>query len=315
MSKLLRKIISFLFVSFITYNLIVFTFLKFYPEYFITDTRDYHIIKEQYERIEKGTQLKNLIIGDSRANTGILVSELGDNYVNFALPGSTFIEGYYTVKKLTINSKIDTLILGYNLDYLMSGNHWFDERTIQISNSLMNLQDVFAINSLESKKQQSILGENIFFLNHVKRILKFIHLPIMYGGGFWHKLEDVILNEKSKQISLKSVSFHEGNFFFPQIENLTIKNEVFKGSTNAIIYAYSDSLISLCRSKNIKVFFSIPPSFDSFPPNIINSLSAKGYNLIKPISLTEEYFSDNTHLNEKGAVLYTRYLRKKINAL
>jgi hypothetical protein len=315
MNKILRKIFSFLLVSFIVYNLIIFTFIKLYPEYFITDTRDYLIIKEQYERIEKGTQTKNLIIGDSRANTGILVSELGDNYANFALPGSTFVEGYFTVKAITKTAKIDTLILGYNLDYLMSGNHWFDERTIQISNSLINLQDVFAINSLESRKQESILGENIYRLNHVKRILKFIHLPIMYGGGFWHKLEDVILNKKSKQIALKSVSFHKGNFFFPQIENRKFKNKVFNGTTNAIIYAYSDSLISLCRSKNIKVFLSIPPSFDSFPPNIINSLSAKGYNLIKPILLTEEYFSDNTHLNEKGAVLYTRYLRKKINAL
>ncbi len=136
----------------------------------------------------------------------------------------------------------------------------------------------------------------------------------MYGGGFWHKLEDIILNQKSNQIALKSVSFDKGNFFFPQVENLTIKNEVFRGSTNAIIDAYSDSLISLCRSKNIKVFLSIPPSFDNFPPNVINSLSAKGYNIIKPLSLTVEYFSDNTHLNEKGAVLYTRYLRKKINA-
>ncbi len=315
MSKLLRKIFSFLFFSFIIYNLIVIIFLKLYPEYFITDTRDYHIIKEQYGRIERGIHLKNLIIGDSRANTGILVSELGDNYANFALPGSTFIEGYYTVKKLTINSKIDTLILGYNLDYLMSGNHWFDQRTIQISNSLINLRDVFAINSLERQKQQSISGENINLLSHIKRILRFTHLPIMYGGGFWNKLEDVILNEKSKQIALKSVSFSNGNFFFPQRENLKFKNEVFKGSTNAIIAAYSDSLINLCKSKNIEVFLSIPPSFDNFPQGVINSLSAKGYNLIKPISLSTEYFSDNTHLNEKGAVLYSRYLRKKINAL
>jgi hypothetical protein len=195
----------------------------------------------------------------------------------------------------------------------MTGNHWFDERTVQIPNSLINLHNILSINSLETLKRQSILGNKPNRLNHLKRVLKFAHLPIMYGGGFWENLENVIIDRRSKKKALESVSFDEGNFFFPQNEKIAVREEVFHGSTNLIIEAYADSLVGFCNKKNIKVFLCIPPSFDKFPPTLFNALRSKGYEVIIPVVLTKDYFSDNTHLNEFGAVLYSKYLREMIN--
>jgi hypothetical protein len=316
MNDFFKKIFLFLSSTFIIYNVIIFAFLQMYPECFITNTRDFHIINEQYNRIQKGTSSKNLIVGDSRANTGILVSEMGSNYVNFSLPGSTFIEGFYTVKNLTNKSKIDTLILGYSLDYLISGNHWFDERTIQISNPIISLSDVLAVNTLEFNKAQSISGNKLNKLDQIKRILKFVHAPFMYGANFWDNLENLILKRLSKPIVLKSVSFNNGNFFFPQQSKINREVVYITGDPNRVIDSYADSIIELSKAKNFKVFLCIPPSFDKFPQQILDAFEHKGYKIIQPLILDENCFSDESHLNRKGAFKYSKYLRIQIsNAL
>ena len=94
MKEFIIKITKHIFMSFVLVNIIIFVFIKLYPEYFITDFRDYVILTNQYQRIQTSRNTKRVVIGDSRANVAFRTSLFNNRYSNFAIPGSKFIEGY-----------------------------------------------------------------------------------------------------------------------------------------------------------------------------------------------------------------------------
>jgi len=322
MSIFFRKIVFYICFTFILTNIFLWFLLKNYPDYFITNIRDYLIVKEQYNRINVSKK-RNIILGDSRTNTGVVVDILGNNYDNLAIPGSSFVEGYFTLRYLLKHQKLDTVILGYGFNYLLDGNYWFDERTIRISNQIVNFNDIRQINKLERKFSQGINGkldssmfnfETILF--QTKRNLTFLRFPIMYRHNFFSNLENLVFRKKNRLDILKSVEFHNGNLFYPQ-QKTTKKNIVQENNlsiSNKIIQSYHDSLFNLCIKNNIKLIWFIPPCLDNYPKNKIEKIIGGRYLFFEPLVLGNEYFSDNTHLNRKGAMIFSRYIKNNLSA-
>lgn len=61
---------------------------------------DYPFLRQQQDHVlQDGDIQETIILGDSRTKMGILASELGDNTHNLALSGASAIEMYYTLNK------------------------------------------------------------------------------------------------------------------------------------------------------------------------------------------------------------------------
>ena len=74
MKEFIVKIIKHIFISFVLANMLILAFIKLYPEYFITDFRDYVVLTSQYQRIQTSKNNNRVIIGDSRANVAFKTS-------------------------------------------------------------------------------------------------------------------------------------------------------------------------------------------------------------------------------------------------
>jgi len=84
--------------------------------------------------------------------------------------------------------------------------------------------------------------------------------------------------------------------------------------SNKIIQSYHDSLLNLCIKNNIKLIWFIPPCLDDYPKNKIDKIIGSRYLFFEPLVLDNEYFSDNTHLNRKGAMIFSRYIKNNLSA-
>jgi hypothetical protein len=319
MKEFIIKTIKHIFISLVLVNILILAFIKLYPEYFITDFGDYVVLTNQYQRIQTSKNCKNVIIGDSRANVAFKTSLINHRYNNLAIPGSTFIEGFFTVRKLMENSNIDTIVCCYGNSYLESEG-WFDRRTLKLGQDLMLFSDLIEIQYSEKK-----VNKLIHWKESAERILTYLHLPYFFRSNFFNNILKIFQNKKSNFI-LEKVKFDKGNFYFEQQDikkNLEIKKDndntsLSKMKFHPVVDHYKNKLLELCRNKNVVLIFVFPPTFvdnEFYVQNYFrDELIKSGVKVIQYPIFPIKLFSDQSHLNEKGSVEFMSKFSNSINA-
>jgi hypothetical protein len=318
MKEFIVKIIKHIFISFVLANMLILAFIKLYPEYFITDFRDYVVLTSQYQRIQTSKNNNRVIIGDSRANVAFKTSLINHRYNNLAIPGSTFIEGYFTVRKLMESSHIDTIVCCYGNSYLESEG-WFDRRTLKLGQNLISFSDLIEIQKSEKK-----VNNLSHWKESTQRILTYLHFPYLFRSDFFKNVLKIKQNKNSNFI-LEKVQFDEGNFYFEQqnINNILgnkSNNKVDRRiNLHPVVNYFKDKLLELCRNENVVLIFVFPPTFSENElcgQNYFREILDKsGFMVFQYPIFSINLFSDETHLNKKGSVEFMTLFSKSINAL
>jgi len=341
MKHFLKKTLLSVILLFVLLHFGILLLLSIYPQYFLNgDSKDYYINNFNKNYTNERSNFTNLIIGDSRGLAGIKPKLLGEKWLNLCLPGSNFLEGYYTLKKISNKNKIDTLILNYGIDYIEGNSYFFNRRTIPFNNiSISNLKN---LEKLEDTLTPGFLYgnekkyENSFLLRFekFKRKLKYNHSPLLYRETIIDGISNLIKRSQKDDstINLK-MKKNNGQIDFEQTYKNTSIGILTKDRTfnqNIINRLYLDSLLAFSNKNKIVVIMTISPINKSTYLFLNNSTywttSLKYLETIKikypslivfknPEFMNNDMFSDDRHLNKFGAISYTQILKKEINNL
>lgn len=268
---------------------------------------------------EKGSKNDLLILGDSRAKSGILPDMLTSNGYNAAIGGTTPIEMYYSLDTYLKNHQApDNIIVIFAPYHLCDIDNW--EQTLYY-NYLSIPQE------LEVYKNACILGEEKVaykwawcdMLSYKLRLPN-KYLSAEYNANFVGRYQDNYNKKTSVIADLGYTEFgtEDGNSGL----NYETHHEYFDYSDLVIMY-YEKLLKKLDESGAEVYIIQSPVNEASFPE--ISQDFFDGYELMlenltkdydfnvetEVIAYPDKYFGDNNHLNRKGAEEFSRQIKDK----
>jgi hypothetical protein len=297
MKYLIVKIIIFalLFVSFITFfYLLSDKYLNYRKQYFL--------------------KLKNNVVvlfaGDSNIECAVNDS-LIPNSLNIAEGGEAYLYTYAKLKYLlTYNKQINTVILGFSFHTLDTTyeNKWlFSDKFIISKNKSYNYL-------LESSDKAILISRN----------------PKAYLQGIGEYTVANIIEIGKSYISNKPSNF--GGYLYLNrdklYENIKIDDSTthtgFHFQTGKYQMKYLKLISDLCKQKRIQLILLNAPKHSSYTNSFnynINDYGVEVSKLLKNDSLfdisrmylPDSCYADKTHLNYKGAKIFSEYLNNKIN--
>ena len=326
MNQFLKKIFLFLISGLILTCLVISISIYYFPEKFLGNSGEYYMWAFQSNKINntKNKHL-NLIIGDSRAMSGINPIIISSKYINMSIGGATFFEGFQTLKRLILNkNKIDTLIICYS-QYHYELSDVFEERTLPFK--FINNGELNGLISVEKQTNSKIndksIGEPSVMLN-VNRKLLFYRSPIVYWNTY---LDNLMWNTVTPEIQkmIQSLSVNKGHTFFGQSDSATapaIEASMDNFIPNPVLAKYLDSIVFIAKKQRVKILITTPPisqltynscnvdyikDFDMYLKSLNNKyhFTILNYTTAYPNS----YFGDPSHLNKKGCDKFSRELR------
>lgn len=327
MRKFIIDLIKTLLICFIAINLIMYFFLKKYPDHFLANNEDYNVMQAVYKMGALYPWKTNIIIGDSRGNASVIPDSLGKNYLNLSLPGSNLLEGFITVKRRLKITKIDTLILIYGHN-MYENNPWTNKRSIPLN--YIDPEELKALENLERKNGQLInerFSRNPLSLHYEQwlRKLKYYRLPIMYYKDFVNSFNTLsVQGDMAKFDSL--VKNNQGHFLFGNRDSsdqilFTPNDQNYK--PNQVNSNYLDSIVKYSEKYHFKLLIVVPPINYSTYRHISDQAyftSAKTYfsKTLGPYTVNQlDYlpnncFTDSVHLNERGSQIFSSGLASKL---
>ncbi|WP_205513538.1 hypothetical protein [Longitalea arenae] len=338
MNKFLIKIIKYLLLVTGLSGLIIFLFISIKPPYFLgAPALDYYYCSYQYDQINKKTEFKNIIIGDSRGNASINPNLLGEQWVNLSIPGSDFLEGYITLKRYLLHNRVDTVVMVYGLNYIAENSPYFTQRTIPFR--FLTYQELQNLELVEKKYNYVFHGnatKSSFNLQwqQFDRKLKYLHFPFSYRETFIDGLNNLFSSQTEVRVKkekiIKQLRDHRGymNFGEADSNNTDGVNPDYHYNPKPINQYYLNLLMDLAAEKKITVFLAIAPmnqaSFASYTnsklESSVNAYFEKlqhqhtGLFIVKdPLGLPNSLFGDPYHLNKKGTLVFSETIRKKLN--
>ncbi len=291
MKKFLKNILIFGLAFFILDKLFIF-FILASPE---------KQVDKRLELLINGKINKEIVIlGSSRAARNIIASEIerktGRSAYNLAYPGSDIEFHEFVVRTLLKFNKPPKIIL-LSVDYPMAFlpdsilNFRLDRMYPLVKYTYINEE-------LIARDEKNIVMSNIFALGRMNktnfdiRQKHFTALDTLYADGsmpisFQKKDEDW-----SPSATIKK---------YDATKEMKVKRDCFK------------KIIVMCRQRNIELIIVHPPLFDPMDGAFTKRLQQLTYNKIpffeynhqNPIYKDKDYYYDRTHLNRKGAMIFT----------
>jgi hypothetical protein len=260
---------------------------------------------------------RNLIIGDSRALSGIDPTKLSNHYYNISIAGSTFFEGYYQLKKILKFKQIDTIVLCYGQTHFEHSDYletlMKSCRNIYSKEIISHLSNAeFATNSVYTNK-----NKNISTWIQIRRLL--IYYCLLNRNK---KTIDIIRTFLNKQKPNDESISSKGHIILGQDKCAYQPNQEFLESEfkmHPIIEIYLNKINQLCMQKKIKVFFISPPisklsyKNDNYYKQFdkkIKEIKKKSYIIFLNSTLVYDnnFFGDPSHLNKIGCDKFTNEL-------
>ncbi|MGD0754423.1 MAG: hypothetical protein ABR927_05110 [Bacteroidales bacterium] len=270
-------------------------------------------VKQRERKLLKiNKNINKVFAGDSNIECAINDS-LIENSINIAQSGEAYMYSYNKIKSLVkYNSQINTIFIGFSLWDLLkfTEDRWLfsDEFVIEEItnyNYLLNYSDKSIL--IKKNPVAYIRGLMKSIFSNLKVFIKSFYLKDFNGrlinfGGFENSGRDK-LQEDIKMNLFKEQVFEEGLL---QIE-------------------YLKKISQLCQQKSIKLVLLNTPKHLYYNTNIKeairqnwlsvrNSLSRDSLLDLSTFILPDSCFGDLTHLNFKGAKIFSKYLNVKINS-
>lgn len=288
-------------------------------EYSMWDEEKEFINASGLHNTESGSKNDLLILGDSRAKSGILPDMLSDNGYNAAIGGTTPIEMYYALDTyLEKHDAPDNIIVIFAPYHLCDIDNW--EQTLYYN--YLSLPQI-----LEVYKNACVLGEEKVaykwawtdILSYKLRLPN-KYLSAEYNANFVGRYGD---NLKKKTSVIEDRGYTEfgtenGNSGL----NYETHHEYFDYSDLVILY-YEKLLEKLSESGS-KVYIIQSPVNEASYPEISEDfftgyaqmigILTKDYDFVVETEVKaypDKYFGDNNHLNRKGAQEFSRQIKDK----
>ncbi len=265
MKSFIRKSLTYIFILLLLTGGIIAFLMKQFPQMFLSSRVEYVMWNKQLQRIHdtKNKQHLNAIIGDSRAMAAINPRDLSPNYQNFSLGGTSFYEGYITLRTLLKTNKIDTLILCYAPIHFEKNGGNLLQRTMVFQYS--EYADIQQLGQVEKRFQANIENKE----NHddqpyanFDRFLYYYHEPFTFRGTIVNKFQ---LNNKPSRFEplvTKELDQNLGQAFYGRNTSMFGVAEEARETNfkvNPVIDYYFNSLMDLVSQHHIACFFVTPP--------------------------------------------------------
>ena len=297
---------------------VLYLLVLFLPEERYMDD-DYPVWMQQRDYISsKGTKQEVLFLGDSRMYLGVIATKLGDNAYNLSLGGATPIEMYYTMKTyLKHHPAPKAVIVAFGpLQFATTGSyttrnlyfHYFDDATVEAVNTI-----IYELNGRDFSFERNLYkfrSPNVY----MGAILKSIINPRTL------KNREIYENARTGRgwISRKNDYDEEKAVYLPENqmkEFIPLKSQTY----------FMEKILQLCLNNNIPVYIEQTPmgnpgyqmlkekGYLSAYKDYLKTFSDKyGIPINYDIPLYDVHlFRDYSHLNLKGAKIFTRELKKK----
>jgi hypothetical protein len=330
MARFLRQAILYTFaILLLGYGIIYFS-IAMKPGKMLGNSTEYALWMYKKKLIEAPYPTsKNIIIGDSRSMTGFNPSIIGHNFINLSLSGTTAFEGYLTLKQFSQHHQIDTLIVSYGIF------HFVESDVLEKWTLPYTLPSIADLNSLEKVERQygiTLDNQKPHFWLYLNRKATYFHLPIELRSTFVENLKQndynaTVIQQLEKFQGFTNVSENDSSNAVDTEVEIANKSDQFK--VNPIIISYLDSIYTLSTKKGTKVIFLVPPinkaSYDVLKNTLFlkqylsfkNSLKVKYPLMIldqKTLYLPNYYFHDGGHLNKRGVVYFSNYIREEMES-
>lgn len=272
--------------------------------------------------IQSGTCV---ILGDSRAMADLIPNEFASyKAVNLAIGGGTSIEMYYTLSNYIENVGVPekAIIMFAPFHYSIIDN--LNDRTVYFNYlSLNEIYDLYK--AAEGAQSESLLMENYGEdIINAKLHTPFKYLPALINA------KGVTRYSANKDL-FSAMVINKGHGLFGEADGCSDLNyettyEKMHSTGDAVLLdIYFGKLLALCRENKIDVTVSIPPmnqsSYlalqDSYVEDFTEYLHY--YNVMYPEftieneipNMDDMYFGDASHLNARGAQVFTDMYCKK----
>lgn len=267
-----------------------------------------------------------LILGDSRAMADIVVTDMGENYVNLGMGGATSIEMYFTLKEYIKNNgapdRIFIMFAPFHYSYMDN----YKTRTVYFHH--LNLYDVLSIRFSGFKNEDPAHGEpdeidetDLSYILSSYLRLPNVYLPALLNShGFGRTdLNRDLYNEQVSQRGHALYGTMDGCDYLNYEATYT---GMERGREHRLITRYFSLLLKLCDEYDIETVVLQAPmneaSYKALDKNYVSEYTSYMGHFINdnPKVVFEEdipcydnaYFGDSSHLNEKGARVYTEAL-------
>ena len=282
---------------------------------------EYSMWREEKDYISKEQGADTLIIGDSRAKSGIMTRALGDeDTYNMAIGGCTPIEMYYALEGyLKNNPPPKRVIIIFAQYHLCDIDNWGQTMTYNYL-TLPQLLEVYG--EAEKNGESQVLGEHFFTdLFSYKLRLPNKYLSSIYNANINGRYGD-------NAAKYESVRQDGGYTVFGEDEgNDGLSYEVHHPEFDSLktVLDYYYRLLELCSSNGISVIIEQAPVNESSMERISEDFW-KGYGsfmsdvksrypdfqIVETVPEYENrYFGDNNHLNKEGAGVFTEYIKNR----
>jgi hypothetical protein len=332
MKLFLINISKYIALTIIIVTIIIGLCIKILPNRFLGNQIEYIMWKYQKESIsniiKSDNDHINIILGDSRGMASIKPNLLFGNFQNLSVGGGTFFEGCIALKKILKYKKVDTLILCYSSGHFEQSDVLM-ERTIPYN--YIDKEDLKELIEIENRNNLIIdlkNGSTPSLLHNLDRYLIYDHFPLYFRSIFMDNLQNNYLPDGGKLI-INNLSSSKGYSLFGKADSTNDFSEESyqtKFKLNLVIQYYFYQIDSLIRKNNIVCYFVTPPIceisyeknktkyFEEYV-NHLQQLKNKSSIHIKDsiIIYNHKLFGDASHLNAKGATIFTAYIAKLIH--
>ena len=267
-----------------------------------------------------------LILGDSRAMADIVNTELGDNYVNLGMGGATSIEMYYTLKNYIKNNGVPEKVFMMFAPFHHSYMDNYKTRTIYFHH--LSLYDALTVygkglghESDDDGKEDALDETDISYIISSYLRLPNVYLPALINAGGYKRFDanKALYNEQVMQKGHALYGTLDGCDYLNYEASYT---RMERGREHRMITRYFALLLKLCDEHDIETVVLQAPmneasykeldqgyvsEYTSYMEQFKNDNPEMTFELDIPC-YDNSYFGDSSHLNGKGATIYTREL-------
>ena len=297
-------------------------YIEYFPINFYSPTSTrWYFVKNSLTEDAKLPSVNKLLIGESRMNAAINFNKIPNAY-SFASGGSTPIEMFYVWKKYNLhNPAPDTVFISVSPRFLIE---CFSFWPFAVKSGFFNLSEINEITEQYHKNSNdTVLGS----FPKCKFLLYKLNWPTYYQNDL---RKNYLIKAKAKNNAMlndmkqrNGGRFHEG--LKKTCSKLNKETGYKKFSPSPLLDFYFKKILSSIETQNTQLIFLFMPmnesSHQALYPKFIEEYEKYMFNVQKQFpefrithhiySYPDSLFGDESHLNERGKVIFTDSLIAK----
>ena len=271
------------------------------------------------KEMTKKASADTIILGDSRAMADLVPSEFDTDTVNLAVGGATSIEMYYTLNSYIKNNGCpeNIIVMFAPFHYSIIDNFW--TRTAYFNYlSVSDMSELFSY-------AKACNSETLIKKGYKDDLLSYrLRFPDKYLPALINSELIGRYSENSEEYNKISADSGYGEFGTAKgcsdLNYETGYEQMHRTGDALLLDVYLNKLLCLIEENNLNAVLTIPPMNESSYNNLKPSYKDDFYSYLKNIKSShpgisvetkipvydDKYFGDSSHLNNEGALLFTK---------